>query len=271
MPTPKSIAATDWPFSAENSSEAGPSAVPPATSAAAALGQALFLTEPGDAAAISIDDVHQGQLGDCFLLSSIGELAMQDPAAIQNMIHVNPGGTETVTLYLDRSGAVPLPNDTNLRAVTVTVSNVFPSYAVNNGATQDVVGGKKEIWAQVLEKAFATVEGGYGAIANGGNPAEAMEQLTGKAATTYRPANVSASLLNNLASAGNLITFDTANQANLPDNLIGNHAYMFQKVVGSGNGASVQLANPWGMDQPGLVSIAQFSRAFAEIDVGHTG
>ena len=33
---------------------------------------ALYLQEPGDTSLISVHDINQGQIGDCYLLSSIG-------------------------------------------------------------------------------------------------------------------------------------------------------------------------------------------------------
>lgn len=272
MNVPKSLLGnTDtWFLNDDVSNWAAAGATTQTGSAGSAPTQTLYLTEFGDSSPISLNDIHQGQIGDCFLLSPIGELALKDPSAIQSMIHVNANGTETVTLYVDRFGHVPYPGETGLRAVSVTVNNVFPSYSVNNGSTQDVVGNQKEIWPQVLEKAVATLEGGYGAIANGGNPAEAMEELTGKLAAAYNPASISAAQLSSFAAAGDMITFDTASKSSLPDNLVGNHAYMFEKVVGSGSAASVQLANPWGTDQPSLIPVSQFAKAFVEIDVGRT-
>ena len=134
----------------------------------AALTQVLYLQEAGDTALISVNDIHQGQIGDCFLLSSIGELALWYPSAITNMIRVNADGTETVTLYVAASGALPSFGTTSFKSISVTVDNTFPSNVVNNGASQDVLNGQKEIWVQVLEKAVATLSGGYNAIANGG-------------------------------------------------------------------------------------------------------
>ena len=134
----------------------------------ASLTQVLYLQEAGDPALISVNDIHQGQIGDCFLLSSIGELALWHPSAIMNMIRVNADGTETVTLYVAASGALPSFGTTSFKPVSVTVNNIFPSNAVNNGASQDVLNGQKEIWVQVLEKAVATLNGGYNTIANGG-------------------------------------------------------------------------------------------------------
>ncbi len=106
---------------------------------------ALYLQEAGDTSLISVRDINQGQIGDCFLLSSIGEIALWHPSAIMNMIHANADGTETVTLHLAASGQLPTYGTTQFKSTTVTINNTFPGNAVNNGATQDVVNGVKEI------------------------------------------------------------------------------------------------------------------------------
>jgi hypothetical protein len=227
------------------------------------------LQEPGDSAPVSVDDLHQGDIGDCFLISSIGELALTHPSAITGMIHSNPNGTETVTLYTAGNGRLATFGTTSFRPVEVTVTNSFPDYSVNGGATQDVVAGQKEIWPQVLEKAVATLEGGYGAIAYGGNPVPAMEELTGAAATYLSPASLTLSELQGFVSAGDLITMDTPSQSNLPDNLVGSHAYMFEGVSDTNGTEMVTLGNPWGYDQPTAIPLAQLSRGIAEVDVGH--
>ena len=67
----------------------------------------LYLTETGQNTLINVADINQGQLGDCFLLSSMGEEALFHPSAISNMIHDNGNGTETVTLYVDKNGWLP--------------------------------------------------------------------------------------------------------------------------------------------------------------------
>jgi hypothetical protein len=240
----------------------------PGSFGATALVQTLYLKEAGDTTLISVNDLHQGQIGDCFLISSMGELALTHSANLTNMIKVNSDGTETVTLYLAANGALPTYGTTSFKAVPVKVSNVFPTYAVNNGATQDVVGNQKEVWAQVVEKAIATLEGGYGGIAYGGNPMIAMEMLTGKSASYYPPASVTASMLTANVAAGDLIVFDTANSNALGYNLVGNHAYMFEKLTTVNGQAMVQLGNPWGCAQPALIPVSQLSKSFVEIDVG---
>ena len=239
------------------------------SSSSSTLTQTLYLQESGDASQISVNDLHQGQLGDCFLISSIGELAINAPSAISNMIHANANGTESVTLYTDQSGRLPTFGTTTFKADTVTVSNSFSSAAVNNGANQDVVGNLKEIWPQVIEKAVATLDGGYSAIASGGNPVVAMAELTGRSATYMSSSALTQVGLKAMLAAGDLITMDTSNQSNLPYNLVSNHAYMMKTMTTSNGAAMVQLGNPWGMDQPTAIPFSQLSKAIVEVDVGH--
>lgn len=239
-----------------------------ATPASATPVDTLYLEEPGETSAISVADINQGQIGDCFLLSSIGELALFHPASILSMIHANANGTETVTLHEAANGTLPTFGTTSFASVGVTVTNSFPNYAVNNGASQDVSGGYKEIWAQVLEKAVATLDGGYGAVASGGNPVIAMEELTGKSATYMSPAALTFANLESYVAAGDLIAFDTSSAAGLPFNLVSDHAYMFEGVALQGGVPVLTLCNPWGFDQPASIPISELSRGVAEVDIG---
>ena len=234
--------------------------------------QTLYLTEPGTTSPISVSDINQGQLGDCFLLSSIGEEALFHPSAITNMIHDNGNGTETVTLYTGSNGRLPTFSTTSFKATTVTINNVFSSESVNSGAKQDVVGNQKEIWPQVLEKAVATLDGGYNSIANGGTPLVAMEELTGQATSYLSPASLTLATLQNYVAAGDLIVMDTSSGWGLPYGLVNDHAYMFDKLTGTGSSAAVQLLNPWGFDQPAAIPLTKISSSgIVEIDIGHTG
>ncbi len=234
----------------------------------ASLTQVLYLQETGDPALISVNDIHQGQIGDCFLLSSIGQLALWHPDAIKNMIRVNADGTETVTLYVASSGALPWFGTTAFKAVSVTVDNIFPSNVVNNGASQDVLNGQKEIWVQVLEKAVATLNGGYNAIANGGYPVVSMEELTGQAATWMSTNSVTLQMLQSYMAAGDLIVMDTPSSGTLPYDLVNCHAYMFESLTMVNGTPMVQLGNPWGCYQPAAIPLSQLPGVIAEVDIG---
>jgi len=249
-----------------NASSVSPGAV---LAAPPVLTQVMYLAETAGTSAINVADINQGQLGDCFLLSPIGEMALLKPTSISNMIHVNANGTETVMLYEASNGRLPTWGTTAFKPVYETINNVFPNYSVDNGATQDVLKGQKEIWPQVLEKAVATLDGGYGAIANGGSPLTAMEELTGHAATFMSPASLTLAALQSFVAAGDLIVMDTLSKGALPNGLFNNHAYMFEGVTGSGSTALAHFGNPWGFDQPTAMPVSQLSRGFSEVDIGH--
>ena len=53
----------------------------------------LFPTAPSNT------DEFQGELGDCYFISSLGTIAESNPAAIQNMFINNGDGTYTVRFY----------------------------------------------------------------------------------------------------------------------------------------------------------------------------
>lgn len=237
----------------------------------APLTNVLFLQESGDATAISVSDINQGQIGDCYVLASIGELALFHPTFISNMIHDNGDGTYTVALWTATNGSLPTFGTTAFAAASVTVDSNFLSIGVNNGATQGVGGGQKEVWVQVLEKAVAVLGGGYQSIAYGGNPCIALEELTGCTATWLSPRSVTLTQVQSYIAAGYELVFDTASTSNLPYNLVSSHAYMFQSLSTINGVTYVNLLNPWGMNQPAAIPFSALatSGAIVEIDVGH--
>ena len=223
---------------------------------------ALYLQESADTSLISVHDINQGQIGDCFLLASIGEIALFHASAITNMIFANPDGTETVTLHLTASGQLPNYGTNSFQSTAVTVINTFPSNAVNCNTSEDVVNGVKEIWVQVLEKAVATLGGGYNYIANGGNPMIAMEELTGQSASSIAPASLTLSLLQGYITAGDLLVFDTPGSGSLPYNLVNDHAYMFASVTVINGTPMVQLGKSLGLQparrHPALPTVRRY-------------
>jgi hypothetical protein len=218
---------------------------------------------------VSVTDIFQGSINDCFLMAAIGELAFYNPTFITNMIKSNTNGTETVTLYSSSTGTTPAIGATAFKAMTKTVTNVFPTNAANNGATQGVVGTQKEIWPQVIENAYSQANGGYAGISNGGNPCVALEQLTGKTATYVLASKLTLADLIADVAAKDLIVMDTPVTGTLSYGLTNNHSYIFEGIVGSGSTASVQLADPWGTKPVALIPFTSLAKNIIEVDIGH--
>jgi hypothetical protein len=238
--------------------------------------QALYLREPGDPFKIMASDIHQEQIGDCGLLSVLGEIALKDPNYIpSHLIERNADGTETVTLYNAARGGEVTFGTTHFSPVSFDISNDFPADSVNSGPRDSVVDGVKEIWPQVLEKAYAADQGGYDAISQGVYDALAMETFTGNHASWDMTANMTLAQLRNQIdhfadSASELVTFDTpASSADMPYNLIADHAYMFDGVEEKHGRTFVELLNPWGRHEPNLIPVSAVAANFDTINFGH--
>jgi Calpain family cysteine protease len=246
--------------------------------------QALYLKEAGDTADVSESDIHQGQVGDCFVLSSVGEIAKLRPDVIKKMIKDNGNGTYTVTLHQQDDG---IGNAWGLfehdyKEVQVTVTADTPAASVNHGAGQSEEGGKKEIWPLLLEKAYAQVNGGYSEIDKGGDPADALQTLTGHDAETKDASDVSLDDLKDAAKNGKPMTFNTPDDSDgilemlhlkdkkkLPFGMHGNHAYMFEGLETGKDGKTyVRLKNPWGYDDPQLIPYDEMTKAVGSISTG---
>jgi hypothetical protein len=230
----------------------------------------LYRTVTSSTAAISVTDLHQDGIGDCFLIAAIGELAIYDPALIKNMIVQNANGTQTVTLYANTKGGQPYNGETVFKKVTFTVTDTFASNSVNSSTGQavDSSNGSKVIWPQVLENAVAQLDGGYSVLNQGGDPAVALEELTGKVAYDYYASGFSATLLKSLSSSGYLITLDTQT-SNSTYGTFGNHAYMFDGIQTISGVSYVKALNPWGFSQPSLIPVSQLGTVFQAVTVGH--
>ena len=243
--------------------------------------QSAYVIEKGDLNAISIGDINQGQIGDCYFLSQLIECAAFHPSTITNAIKFNNDGTETVTLYTDVSGKPISFNTKSFKQTSVTVSNIFQSNSVNNGSTQATLNtatsSTKEIWPSIMEKAFAQLYGGYNAISNGGYPTLAMEALTGNLATAYTSSKyMSEENITKLLNSGAMLTLDTF-YGNNSFNTVDHHCYAItgQKVI---NGVmNVAITNPWGYYAPGTsvsggtgyIPANKLGSIFAELDIGH--
>jgi hypothetical protein len=216
----------------------------------------------------SMSDINQGYLGDCYLLSSLAEVAKQDTSAITSMFTSNGNGTYGVRFYVNGTA----------RYVTVNTSLADGGTVFNNGS---------DIWASLAEKAYAQLQSSgvvtgnsinYGnswtTIGNGGAPEMALEEITGASAitdfsasggawskvvynsyfapTSYTTGNATSSVLSTLAAdlaAGDdviLSSYTNAKDSSGKITLVADHAmsvYGYDSKTGM-----LEVRNPWGTE-----------------------
>jgi hypothetical protein len=217
-------------------------------------------------------DVHQGAVGDCYFVATLGEIALRSPSTIQNMFIVNGDGTYAVRFYQ------------NGTARWVTVDSQLPTYGggyflyANMGS--QVTSSSNVLWVALAEKAYAQMNeagwlrpsswgGGtnsYTGIA-GGLFSDVALQVANHAASSYIVnGTADATSLNTAVTAGKFVGFATVGTPT-DSRLVGNHQYI---VVGYNNTTkTVTLFNPWGLNngssKPGLVdlNLSQLSGNFS--------
>lgn len=208
----------------------------------------------GDCEAVELNDIDQGQTGDCYLLSSMGALAKSNPNLFdgknEDSIVQKEGDNYVVTFYprLHRASK-------ERTKVAITVSPEVLTDRTGRPLYQGLADG--ELWAVVVEKAYAQLLGGYDNI-EGGTPREALATLTGKEAKTidpkfYKKKDLLARLLEALdkkqpvifSSSGkgeNPIQIPLLNTTNATQTLLEGHAYTLDRVQND----SIFLYNPHG-------------------------
>jgi hypothetical protein len=226
-------------------------------------------------------DVDQGDVGDCWLLASLAEVACRDPQDIKNMFTYD-GTTEdngaTVGLYTVRFFS------SDGSAFDVEVNTELPAA----GAYYDFVTnglGTQVLWVALAEKAYAEANsvgylttsyednGSYNAL-NGGDPSWALQAITGNSA---RDENINPSKIASAWGARDFAVLWTGTPTS--SHIVSDHAYA---VVGYNASSSkpFEMFNPWGTDSAGQVPgykrlfglfasrTAFISRNFVEQSVG---
>jgi len=118
-------------------------------------GYKIFENDSADK--IELDDIMQGALGDCWVLSSMSALA-EIPSRVYNLFGTkkrNKAGIYVINLY---DLGVP---------TAVVVDDYIPTSWDDDGMYVHTNGTEKEIWTVLLEKAFAKLNGNYASIIAG--------------------------------------------------------------------------------------------------------
>ena len=213
----------------------------------------------------SLDDISQGGLSDCFLFAAMAAIINTDPQRLVKAIKDNGDGTYTVTFK-----GLGMPSDQQ------TVSAEFVVDKHGN------VTKTKALWPLIIEKAYAQAKGGLDQLDKGGNPGDAVKDLTKQGPDRFDPQTKNADdILAQLQMAkdkkwpatvlGPNKDGASKEKQELADKIPGLkfwHAYTVVDV--DVKGKKVKLFNPWGHDHPnkdGWLEIEHFRTFFIEVDI----
>lgn len=214
---------------------------------------------------ISVNDIDQGSLGNCYVIAALGAFAHDRPSVIQNMFIDNGDGTFTVRFFKPDGTADYLTVD---RFLPVNLSTNRLHYAGRDyeGLWNDPT---SELWIALAEKAYAQVNQSgyidrgnvntYAALENGWM-APVMQQITGATSSDRSIASMTATELINLVNATTPITAGFVSGGGF--GVVNDHAY----VITSYNSTTrrFHLHNPWGNDHAD-VTFAQLETLNARI------
>jgi hypothetical protein len=215
-------------------------------------------------------DVQQGAASDCWLLASLAEVAARDPQDIQSMFSWAGTGC-------DQNGVVNLYTvrfyNSKGTAEYVAVDAELPA----GGATYDhAVNGVP--WVALAEKAYAEAnslgyvttqqpgKNSYAAL-NGGDPAWALQAITGKPASDFA---VNTANLATAWSKNQLIVLESDSKPVRTD-IVANHCYAMvnynPSVVSQGKSMPYELFNPWGTNSSGYAPGGMLGLFYADSGV----
>jgi hypothetical protein len=234
---------------------------------------ATFEKRAGEVAVngISFDDATQGNLGDCYFISAMASLAKVHPELIENSIKTNRDGTYTVRFYQQKEATKPAQSE----SITVTGDMPTRNGVLEYVAARDV----RELWPQILEKAYAQWKGGYEKI-EGGMSANAFIALTGAKPSAFfvtsdaNPKTVFAQLKTALENKGAVVALSKPFETDIRG-MVSDHAYSVLGIVERDGKQLVQVRNPWGQTEiegdgknDGIfeISAEQFVKAFSTVE-----
>ncbi|HVT88259.1 MAG TPA: C2 family cysteine protease [Tepidisphaeraceae bacterium] len=185
-----------------------------------------------------LEDIAQGQVGDCFALAALGAIAKTDPQIIrQSMVDLGDG---TYVVQFIRDDA----------SIFVRVDADLPVNAQGNLAYAQL-GYQQSIWVGIFEKAYAIYRLGtadYSSI-DGGFPGEIFEDLGLPSQSIFNDSSNTPQLLAQVRDAwqaGQAVTIGTVPDIDDPA-IVANHSYVLTSVqTGPADEIeSLTLHSPW--------------------------
>jgi hypothetical protein len=199
---------------------------------------------------ISIDDIKQQSLGDCYFLVSLASAALESPSIIQNMFTDNGDGTYAVRFFKPNPTGGVIADYVTVDTLLATRNNnsIYASWGSNVASTGN------ELWVALAEKAYAQLNESawinqdgtnrYVGI-EGGDPEAVMGEITGVGTGWKNSNQFTKQAAIDLFNSNKLVTLSIYDNANTGVNVpVKNHAY-----VGKSYNAATGLFsfhNPWG-------------------------
>jgi len=202
-------------------------------------------------------DVNQGSVDDCYFLASLAGWSMENPQQLMNYAVDLGDGTYAVEMFTDQVGP-PVWNGTRF-VVTNTFTPVFirvdGDLSGSGGSlAYNRLGSTGDLWASILEKAFALHRTGSNTYAslNIGDPGEVYTDF-GRTSTTasYGAASSYASQVMAALASGEIVTVGTNASINGGAPLIVSHSYTLVNITLVSATYMITLRNPWGYDGAG--------------------
>lgn len=228
---------------------------------------------PGDGSAYASKDAVQGSLGNCYFIAMLAAQARANPALLENVVRDNGDGTYTVSLYIkDKATGKRTKTD-------IVVDNRLPhkgdSVAYAKPGDQGTKG--PELWAALIEKAFAKYAGSYENIRGKKTPdGDVFGLLTGQSSTESSPGMVGKDALgkklDEALKAGRPVSFGSLSAATADSKkagVVANHAYSLESV--NLDKGTVTLRNPWGVQDLKDLPIEDLQKFFPNMTIGGKG
>jgi len=202
---------------------------------------------------MNVEDVKQGYIGDCYLPAAIASALHYSPSVVQKMIKQNADGSYAVTFYEKNAAGKYVAHVETVDSDLYYDASKNPIFGKAEPSSVD----NMELWWPLIEKAYASWNGSYEAIGNGGLSSDVFSAIYGKDAKTESVGTADAQWKKIKAQVdakkpGALGTGAEGPRYN-GTGVHGNHAYSIlgYEVDKTTKQRYVVLRNPWGYSEPG--------------------